>query len=42
MKSLDVALEIIKDVLVRDLERPPHLSKTYQLLAEFPETESVF
>ena len=42
VKSLEVALEIVKDVLIRDLERPPQLSQTFQLLSDFPETESVF
>jgi len=42
IKSLTSAQEIINDLLVRDLERPPHLSMTFQLLEEFPDTESVF
>ena len=42
IKSLDIAQEIIKDVLVRDLERPPHLSQTFAMLEAFPDTESVF
>ena len=42
IKSLDLALEIIKDILVKDLERPPQHSQTYQLLTEFPDTEPVF
>ena len=42
IKSIDIAQEIIKDVLVRDLERPPDQSMTFKLLEQFPDTDSVF
>ena len=35
IKSVDVAIEIIKDILVKDMERSPQESQTFKLLDEF-------
>jgi len=37
-----VAIEIIKDILVKDMGRPPQESITFKLLDEFSGSESVF